>query len=391
MKLDKQKIYDMRSELKSMSDQMAELIAKDDFDPEGEAYKTLDASMSTLKGKIAAAEKQLALEESLGEQKKGFEPAGGDAVCQKGLAKGLKMSSVKAIAAVIRKAMTEGVLANGGYTVPEDVVSRIYTLIEDRDTVLSYIRNTPVTKESGARTYKKRKQMTGFATVAETAKIPAMAEPTFAQIEYKIEKRGGYLPASIELLEDSDEDITNIILGWIADEAAVTINKNTMAKAMSQTPETLTGLDDILKVLTTGLGSSLRAISTIHTNDSGLLYLITLKDANGRALLNPDPTQPARMLLSVGAVSVPIKVWSNETMPSTEGGAIPFVIGSLSEGIERFDRKVLTIERFDQATFGDINLAEQYMIAFRAVMRDDYQLRDAEAFKYCTLTPAAAG
>ena len=395
MNLTKQKIYDMKNELKSMSDEMSALIAADDFDPDGEAYKGLEQRMAKQKARIDAAERQAAMEDQLGDDsgvKKAFSGAAGtEKVFQTGVCKGLKESVVKTFADGIRKTLTEGTAASGGYTVPEDVVNRIYELIGNSDNMLPYITNTPVMTSSGKRTYKTRKQMTGFATVAEAAKIAAMEEPTFAQIAYVIEKRAGYLPMTEELLEDSDENISAIVMTWIADEARVTINKKVVAKATAGEATAIKSLDDILGVLTTGLGAALRAISTIHTNDSGLLWLLTLKDGNNRPLLNPDPTQPTRMLLSVGPVSVPIKPWGNDTLPNTEGGAIPFVIGSLKEGIERFDRRDITITRLTEATVGSINLAEQDMVAFKATMRDDYQIRDAEAFKYCTLTPEAAG
>lgn len=395
MNLTKQKIYDMKNELKSMSDEMSALIAADDFDPDGEAYKSLEQRMAKQKARIDAAEWHAAMEDKLGDDgdaKKAFNGAdGAEKVFQSGVCKGLKEASVKRFADGVRKSLTEGTPASGGYTVPEDVVNRIYELIGSKDNMLPYITNTPVSTASGKRTYKTRKQMTGFATVAEAAKIAAMEEPTFAQISYVIEKRAGYLPVTEELLEDSDENIAAIVMTWIADEARVTINKKVVAKATAGDATAIKSLDDILGVLTTGLGAALRAISTIHTNDSGLLWLLTLKDANKRPLLNPDPTQTARMLLGVGPVTVPIKVWSDETLPNAGGGAIPFIIGSLKEGIERFDRRDITITRLTEATVGSVNLAEQDMVAFKATMRDDYQIRDAEAFKYCTLTPEAAG
>ena len=49
----------------------------------------------------------------------------------------------------------------------------------------------------------RRGQHQGFATVAEAAKFGKAATPQFAVLEYSIEKRGGYLPVTNELLEDS--------------------------------------------------------------------------------------------------------------------------------------------------------------------------------------------
>ena len=310
--------------------------------------------------------------------------------------KGLCADTVKSFAAGIRKAMTEGTAANGGYTVPADVVNRIYELIDEEDNMLPFITNTPVTTNSGKRTYKTRSQMAGFSTVAEGAAIGAVANPTFAQVSYTIAKRAGYLPVTVELLEDSDENIAYLVMKWLVDEARVTINKQIVAKAKSLTPVTIdpaNGLDGILGALI-GLGSALRAVSTIHTNDDGLLWLLTQKDKNGRPLMNSDPTQPTRMLLSVGPVNVPIKVWDNATLATEVTGSgssavtkIPFFIGSLKEGIQRFDRRDITVQRLVEATLGSLNLAEMDMVAFKATMRDDYQVRDSGAWIYGTVTP----
>ena len=216
-------------------------------------------------------------------------------------------------------------------------------------------------------------------------------KPTFAQVEYIIAKRAGYLPISVELLEDSDEDIAALVIGWLADEVRTTININTVATAKSAGTTAVDNLDGVLKILTEDLNSAIRKISIIHTNGSGLYWLLGQKDANERPLLQPNPSNPHQMNLCIGPVVIPVKDWDNTTMPNSEGGKIPMIVGSLEEGIQRFDRKVLTVSRLTEATIGEINLAEQDMVAFKGTMRDDYQVRDAGAFKYCELTPKAAG
>lgn len=393
-----QKLYDLKNQKKTALEAAKALVLEGKL--ESEEYKTQKGLIDSLSSQISAVEELAEAEKGLGAPGNGSGMPKGAAVpvekCyDSGVLKGLKEASVKTFAQGIRKAMTEGTAANGGYTVPEDVVNRIYELIEAEDNLLPYVTNTPVTTMSGKRTYKTRAQKTGFTTVAEAAKYPAVSGPIFAQIEYTILKRGGYLPVTTELLEDSDENIAALVIAWLVDEARVTINKNIVAKAESLTPVGLdptTALDGILRILTVVLGSAFRARSTVHTNDDGLLWLLTLKDKNGRALMNPDPTQPARMLLSVGPINVPIKIWDNSTLPTDAAtGKVPFLIGDLREGIQRFDRRQITVQRLTEATVGDINLAEQDMVAFKASMRDDYQVRDAKAWRFCTVIPGAEG
>lgn len=385
----KQKLYDLKQQQKGQLDKISAFIEADDL---GEGYEAANKAFDELETKIKAVETQITRQSNL----VGMPEDQGVGVATKAsvytsVLKGLSQETVKSFAAGVRKALTEGSLPDGGYTVPEDIMTKIFNLIQVEENLLPLITNTPVTTNSGKRTYKKRAQLNGLQTVAEMAAIPKVEQMQFAQLEYVIAKRAGYMAASVEVLEDSDENLTSHILKWLADEARVTINKNIVNVVKSVETTAISGLDDILEVLTTGLGSALRKISTIHTNDAGLFWLMGLKDGNERPLLQPDPTAPTRMALCVGPLAVPIRVWDNVTLPGGENGTIPFIIGSLKEGVQRFDRKALTVSRLTEATIGDVNLAECDLIAFKAVMRDDYVLRDAEAFKYCELTPMAAG
>ena len=389
----KQKIYDLKNQQKVLTEKMAALLDKGEV---GEEYEKLEKDFDGLQAQVDACTKQLAREEAFGgePERKDFTPKGEETVIAHGVLKGLKPSVVKSFAQGVRKAMNEGTGSAGGYTVPADIVTRIYTLIEAEESLLDYVTNEPVKTETGKRTYKTRAQHSGFTTAAEAAKLAKLSGPTFAQVSYTIAKRGGILPVTNELLDDTDENLTAIILQWFADEARATINKNIAAKLVQTSPTAITDLKSLLTVLTTGLGSALRAVSTIHTNDAGLLFLATLMDGQGRPMLQPNPSDPMRMTLCVGPVAVPIKTWDMSTLPNTTDGKVPFVIGSIKEGIFRFDRKQLTITQSSEASIVSgsttLNAFEEDLTLFKGVMRDDYQLRDAGAFKYCLYDPTPA-
>lgn len=144
--------------------------------------------------------------------------------------------------------------------------------------------------------------------MAEAAKFGKAATPQFAVLEYSIEKRGGYLPVTNELLEDSDNNITAIATEWLADEARVTANKEILAVIQAKAAQDLKNLDGILEAWVR-LGSTFRATSKLITNDDGLLWLGTLKDANGRYLLTPNPPNPS----SSGCAWGPIRCRSRPT------------------------------------------------------------------------------
>jgi HK97 family phage major capsid protein len=296
----------------------------------------------------------------------------------------VKVTAIKAFADAARqlfkKGMSEGTNADGGYTVPEDIVTKIYELRTAKASLLDLVGYETVTTNKGARSYKTRATQTGFTLVPEGSAIPEKSTPQFARISYNIKKYGGYFPVTNELLEDSDENITSVLTGWIADESRVTANKLILAAIATgwATPTNLTDLDGIKQALNVTLGQAFKGTSVIVCNDDALQYLDTLKDENGRYLLTPDISNPGQMRLSVGASTVPVKVIPNADLP-TKDGKMPFIIGDFKEAIRYFDRKKLSIMASNTATAGDFNAFEMDMTLFRALEREDVVVRDTAA------------
>ena len=198
------------------------------------------------------------------------------------------------------------------------------------------------------------------------------------------------MPITNELLEDSDENLVNTILQWLADESRVTRNNLILAAIATKAKKSIEGgIKGIKSVLNKELGQAFKATSTIITNDDGLDYLDQLEDKNGRPLLNPDPTNSANMQLRAGATIVPIKVLPNDDMPS-DGNKVPFVIGDLKEGIKLFDRKKVNIMTSNTAVVGTgddaINAFEDDCTLFRGIEREDVQVKDEKAFVNCYIT-----
>lgn len=281
--------------------------------------------------------------------------------------------------------MSEGVLADGGYTVPEAIETRIR---ERRDATMSLrqeVEVVPVKTKSGSRTYKKRSQKTGFSKVGEGAAIGKKNTPQFERLNWSIDKYAGYFPVTDELIEDSDANITQTLTDWIGDEARVTDNNLIIAavEAAIATPTELEDLDGIKKALNVTLGQAFKATSKIYTNDDGLQWVDTLKDGNDRYLLSPNPSDPAQPYLSAGATKCRIVVLPNEEFPSNTETAgkrvIPFWIGDLKEAIALFDRKKTTVKLTDTASAGQLNAFEQDLTLVRAILREDVEVKDTAA------------
>lgn len=293
-----------------------------------------------------------------------------------------EVDSVKAFADAARhgfKGMNEGTLADGGYTVPEDITTQINKYRDSKASLLSLVRVSKVNTMSGARTFKKKSQHVGFSTVGEGGKIGAINTPQFERIEYSISKKAGYLPVTNELLNDTDANLTGVIVEWFGDESRVTANKGILGVVAEKEAVAFSGLDDIKKALNVTLGQAYKATSKIITNDDGLQYLDTLKDADEKYVLSASPADPMKLVLSAGATTVPVVVIPNADL-ATVDKKIPFIVGDLYEGVEFFDRQMLSIKYSDIASIGDLNAYEEDLTIFRGIERNDIVARDTDAF-----------
>lgn len=297
--------------------------------------------------------------------------------------------AVKEFADAVRnhfKNLNETTPADGGYTVPEDISTRINTLREEHFSLSSLIDHEAVSTLSGRRTYKKRAQHTGFQKVGEKGKITKTGKPQFSVLEYTIQKFAGYMPVTNELLEDSDAAIVDVMTEWLALDSVATENAQILAKIKEKGETTITGINDIKKAINVTL-ASFAGSCRIVTNSDGLQYLDTLEDGNGRPLLSPDPARPMGMYLSVGARSIPLDVVPNDVLP-TDTQKIPFIMGDLFEYLKQFDRKGMTLTTSNTAAVTDFNAFEEDMTLIRAIMRADWQVKDDQAIVRGALTAA---
>lgn len=288
--------------------------------------------------------------------------------------------------------LKEGVDANGGYTVPADVQTKIEHYKETHKSVRDVVDVENVTTNKGARTYEKKSAMTGFQKVTEDGKVQAMSEPQYERLNYEIQDFGGYLPVSNDLLADSDANLESEIVNWVGRNSLATDNREVfkIAKEAKDVVPMTAGLAGIKKIV--------NAISSVYdkaiiTNDDGVNYLDSLEDKNGRPLLNPNPTEPNALQLRCGAQVVPVIVFGNADLPTdltTNSGflTIPFICGDLKEGIKLFDRQQTALFASNVASVTGFNAFEQRSTIYRADMRADYKVKDADAFTYATMKVA---
>ena len=284
--------------------------------------------------------------------------------------------------------MSEGTLADGGYTVPEEISTMINEYRDAKFSLRSLVDVVPVSTKTGARTFKKRSQQTGFSLVAEGGAITQKQTPQFERQEWSVKKYAGYFPVTNELLADSDANITNTLVQWIGDESRVTANTLILTVIGTKAQTEFGTLDDIKKALNVTLGQAFKNTSSVITNDDGLQYLDTLKDGDGKYLLQPSPQNPMQLRLCAGATTIPVVVVPNSDLPTTSN-KIPVIVGDLKEAITYFDRNQLTITTSDVAVAGSFNAFENDLTLFRAIEREDVKVKDTNAFVngYIDVTP----
>lgn len=302
-----------------------------------------------------------------------------------------KPDAIKAFATAARNLfkanMNETTGADGGYTVPQDISTKINEYKQERFSLVSLIDQESVSTLSGKRTYKTRSQHTGFAKVGEAGKIGQTGAPKFEVLEYNISKYAGYMPVTNELLEDSDAAIASTIISWLGEEEIATDNAQILAKVGEKEATAIAGIKDIKKAINVTLAAFAGSVRIV-TNSDGLQYLDTLEDANKRPLLSPDPVKPMEAYLSVGVRRIPIIVVPNEVLPTADN-KVPFIMGDLREYVKKFDRKQLSLLTSNVAAVEGFNAYEQDMTLFRAIMRADYQVKDAAAIVRGELTLTA--
>lgn len=289
----------------------------------------------------------------------------------------------------VNNKMSVGTPADGGYTVPEDIQTKINEYRDAEFSLKDLVRVEKVTTSKGSRTFKKRSQQTGFQKVGENAKIQGKNTPQFERIEYTIDKYAGYFPVTNELLSDSDANISNTLIEWIGDESRATANTLILNKIKEVNETDLKNLDGIKKALNVTLGQAFKGTSKIITNDNGLQYLDTLKDTDGKYLLQPNPANPMELRLCAGSTTVPIVVIPNSILANGASNKVPFIIGDLKEGIMFWDRQLTTIKMSMEAAIGNFNAYEEDLTLFRAIEREDVTFRDKSAIVngYITVTP----
>ncbi|WP_017416771.1 phage major capsid protein [Clostridium tunisiense] len=270
---------------------------------------------------------------------------------------------------------------DGGYLIPIDQDTKINELKRDFTALENFVTVQPVTTLTGSRVLEKNADTVPMQEFTEDGDVPDADTPKFVPLEYNIKDRGAFLPIPGNLMADSDQNILAYIENWVRKKDKATKNALILEELGNLSKKAVANVDDIKDIMNVNLDPAIEAGAIALTNQDGYNYLDKLKDADGKYILQPDPTQPGKKLIN----GKPLHKISNKVLKTVTDGVTkkaPLIIGDLKEAIVLWDRQQLSIKTTDVGgTAFKKNRTEM-----RAITRVDVSKFDTEAAVYGEIT-----
>lgn len=269
-----------------------------------------------------------------------------------------------------------------GLTIPQDIETAINTLKRQYDSLEQYVNVEKVGTPNGSRVFEKWSDITPLTNLdAEDGVIADNDDPKLSTVKYLIKRYAGITTVTNTLLKDTAENILAWLSSWIAKKVVVTRNAAIIAVMnAAPTKPTLATFDDIKKMALTAVDPAIRATSFFMTNTSGIAVLATVKDADGRYLLQRDVTQPENYMIEGKQVIEIADKW----LPSNKG-AMPLYFGDLKQAVTLFDRENMSL----LSTNIGGGAFEKDLTKLRVIDRFDVKTTDADAFVAGSFTAIA--
>lgn len=273
-----------------------------------------------------------------------------------------------------------------GLTIPQDIRTAINTLVRQYDSLQQYVRVENVTTLSGSRVYEKWTDVTPLTVMdTEDGEIPDLDNPRLTIIKYLIKRYAGIITATNTLLKDTAENILAWLSSWISKKVVVTRNQAIIAvmQAVPKKP-TIANFDDVITMINTSVDPAIIATSSLLTNQSGLNKLALVKTAEGKYLLESDPTKPNSYLVKGKQVIVVADRW----LPNggtTNAPVYPLYYGDMSQAITLFDRENMSL----LPTNIGAGAFETDTTKIRVIDRFDVKATDSEALVAGSFTAIA--
>lgn len=275
-----------------------------------------------------------------------------------------------------RGEMRDGLTTSGATAViPEEVVTPVLELKNSKYNLAQYATVKTVSAGSGHYPIAKRNNKAVLATKEELAEIADVDANMFEDVPFDVKTRAGKIGLSNEIVDDSAVDIVAEVKNQLQKLVDNTDNQNIMKVLTGDTfkKETATSTDDLKKIFNVELDPALNKMWLV--NQSGFNYLDTLKDSEGRYLLQPNPTAASGFSL----FGAPVVMISDAVMANNSDGSFPLIVGDLAEAVAVFRRNQVTAQwdKFDQFAQG-----------LSVIVRNDYKPISSDAAINISLSAA---
>lgn len=377
-----QELFNLKNQAREMLDK--EGVTKEQFDEINNKIQIVKAKLKTLEEAIP--EDEANPQNRNGEKivkVGGIEPKNTSARYEEALFNALKGTPTAEDAEILREArnsLGSESQADGGYLIPIDQQTQINELKREFTSLRDFVTVEPVSTLTGSRVLEKDAEHTSFNAIGENTTIGNTANPQFEPVEYKVKKYGGILPVPNELLADASAKLRGYLNKWLSKKSTATENTLIISILETFTKKAITGIDDIKDVLDKELDPAISSLSSVILNQDSFNYFNKLKDTQGNYILEKDPKNPTKKLLS----GRPVIVLSNRIL-KTKLNKAPVIIGSLKEGVVLFDRQAISLLATN--TGGESFINDRTDI--RAIIRLDVKKFDTNAVVYGELDLSA--
>lgn len=268
-----------------------------------------------------------------------------------------------------------------GLTIPVDVQTAIHELVRQFATLQNYVNVESVSTSKGSRVYENEADIQPMVKVDEGTEIPGADVAKLHLIKFLISDYGAIFTLTNNLLNDTAENLLAWLTTQIAKKDAVTRNVailNVMDKAPKK--PTIAKFDDVKDLTNNTLDPAIEATSIFITNQSGYNVLSKVKDAEGRYLLQPNPTQPDVYQIDGKKVVRIADKW----LPDVSGSH-PLYFGDFKQAVTVFDRQSMAL----MATNVGAGSFETNTYKVRVLDRFDVQATDTGAMAVASFKTVA--
>ena len=262
--------------------------------------------------------------------------------------------------------------------IPKELITPVFQLKQSTYNLAQYATVKQVSSGSGTYPISTSRQSAVLATKEELADIADVNANMFTEVPFDVKTRAGKIALSNEVVEDAEVDIVSEVKAQLQQLVDNTDNTQIMGllTGSSFAKATATSIDDLKKIFNVTLDPALSKMFLV--NQSGFNYLDTLKDSEGRYLLQPNPTAPSGFTL----LGAPVVMISDKLLANNADGTFPMVAGDLSQAVAVFRRNKVTAQwdKFDQFSQG-----------LSVIVRNDYEVIDKTAAVNVSLGTATSG